>query len=87
MCAYLLALALVAIVAPLPGTVAFSGDVKVEATDRVICKHRKQTGTRFTSKICKRVSDWENYAEQSRADLKEMVDRPQVKVGGPSGCD
>ena len=85
--AYLLALTFVAIVAPLPGAVAFSRDVKDEATDRVVCKYRKQTGTRFTSKICKRVSDWEKAAEQSRADMKEMVDRPQVKVCGPSGCD
>lgn len=83
---YVLILALVASFAPAPFSMALAGDTKAEATDRVICKHRNRTGTRFTSKICKKASDWEKLAEQGRADMKEMVDRPHVPICGPNGC-
>lgn len=83
---HLLILASAAILAPQPFSPVLANDQQAATADRVVCKHRKKTGTRFTSKICKRVSDWEKSAEQSRADLKEMVDRPHVLICGPGGC-
>lgn len=55
--------------------------------DRQICKYRLQTGTRFKTKVCKTASEWEAMAEAHRNGLKEIVDRPQILVCGPKGCD
>lgn len=69
------------------GTMAFATDEVAKPGDRIICKHQKRTGTRFTSKVCKTLDQWEAIAEDSRAGLKEMADRPHVRVCGPNGCD
>lgn len=55
--------------------------------ERVVCKHRQRAGTRFKSKICKTVDQWEEMAEQGRSGIKEMADRPHVPICGPNGCD
>lgn len=57
------------------------------AGPKMICKERRKTGTRFTTKICRTAAQWEQIAEGSRASLKELVDRPQIKACGPGGCD
>ncbi len=54
---------------------------------KMICKYRLQTGTRFKTKMCKTAAEWEAVAEANRNGLKEMTDRPQIKVCGPNGCD
>lgn len=58
-----------------------------EAGERVVCKLRQRTGTRFKTKICKTLAQWEEMAEQGRSGIKEMVDRPHVPICGPNGCD
>lgn len=55
--------------------------------DRMVCKYSLQTGTRFKTKTCKTAAEWEAMAEEHRNGLKDMVDRPQIKVCGPNGCD
>lgn len=55
-------------------------DNKTDSSDRMICKYRQETGTRFRTKICRTAAQWEEMAEQSRAGLKELVDRPQIEV-------
>lgn len=59
-----------------------------QSEDRLVCKHRKKTGTRFTTKICKTAAQWDRMAEEHRAGLRDLVDRPQAKICGPqTGCD
>lgn len=70
------AVILVALCLPLP---LHAGD-KDDSADRMICKYQLQTGTRFKTKVCKTAAQWEEMAEQNRAGLKELVDRPQIEV-------
>lgn len=60
---------------------ASSAPSKAKADDdRMICKYRQETGTRFKSKTYKTAAQWEEMAEQNRAGLKELVDRPQIEI-------
>lgn len=81
----------VAMIAILP--VAISASANASATqakpdeDRMICKYRQETGTRFRSKVCKTAAQWDEMAEQHRSGAKELVDRPQILICGPqAGC-
>lgn len=47
---------------------------------KMICKYRQETGTRFKTKTCKTAAQWEEMAENNRSGLKEMVDRPQIEI-------
>lgn len=67
-------------------SIANSEGPKAVSGNKIVCKHRRQTGTRFTKKVCKTEAEWEAMAENHRAGLKELVDRPQIKVCGPNGC-
>ena len=69
------------------GKPVMAAETQAKPGERVVCKLRLRTGTRFKSKICKTVDQWEEMAEQGRSGIKEMVDRPHVTVCGPSGCD
>lgn len=81
--AYLAIGALVLGVPALPAAVA----AKAGDGDKMICKYRAQTGTRFKTKVCKTAAQWEEMAEQHRAGAKELVDGPQILVCGPqTGC-
>lgn len=51
-----------------------------DADDKVICKARKRTGTRFTTKICKTVAQWDAQAEEHRRNIAEQVNRPIVNT-------
>jgi hypothetical protein len=55
-------------------------DNKADSADRMVCKYRQETGTRFKAKVCKTTAQWEEMAEQNRAGLKEIVDRPQIEI-------
>lgn len=71
-------------------SVAYATPETDKATDvgeKIVCKHQRKTGTRFTTKVCKTAAQWEKMSEVHRAGLKEMVDRPQILSCGPSGCD
>jgi hypothetical protein len=48
--------------------------------DRMVCKYRQKTGTRFKTKICKTVDEWEALSEQSRRDANEMINRPVISI-------
>jgi hypothetical protein len=47
---------------------------------RLICKHSKKTGTRFTTKICKTAAQWDRISEESRAEANEMINRPIIST-------
>jgi hypothetical protein len=51
-----------------------------DAGEKIICKERRKTGTRFTTKTCKTAAQWEKMSEEHRASAKEMVDRPQIDI-------
>ena len=40
--------------------------------NEVVCKHRKQSTSRFTKKTCKTRKDWDELAVRSREQLEEM---------------
>ena len=50
------------------------------SADRMICKYRQETGTRFKTKMCKTAEQWDEMTEQNRAGLKDLADRPQIEV-------
>jgi hypothetical protein len=76
-----------AICAPALTVVPAAADNGSQDGDRMICKYRQQTGTRFKTKTCKTAAQWEAMAEEHRNALKQIVDLPQIKVCGPNGCD
>lgn len=53
---------------------------RAQSEDKVICKHSRQTGTRFTKKICKTALQWDRIADENRAAASEMVNRPQIST-------
>ena len=58
----------------------------VDAGQKIVCKERRKTGTRFTTKTCRTAAQWDKMAEEHRANAKEMIDRPQILKSGPNGC-
>ena len=56
-----------------------AGD-KADSAESMICKYRQETGTRFKTKTCRTAAQWEEIAEQNRAGLKDLVDRPQIEI-------
>lgn len=67
---------------PAPALV-FANSGNSEAIDdgqKIICKERRKTGTRFTSKTCRTAAQWDKMAEEHRANAKEMIDRPQIDI-------
>lgn len=77
-----IAFAVLLSVAPAANVHAFE-----KSEERMVCKYQLQTGTRFKTKVCKTAAQWEEMAEAHRKGLNELVDRPQIKVCGPNGCD
>jgi hypothetical protein len=68
------------LVATLCFQLPLSAAEKDGAADRMICKYRQETGTRFKTRVCMTAGQWEEMAEQNRAGLKELVDRPQIET-------
>ena len=66
----------VAIVAPTPGLAVgqegSSGKAKGD-DDRIVCKSKPQTGTRFRTKTCYTAAEWERIAEENRRAMKDML--------------
>jgi hypothetical protein len=50
--------------------------------DKLQCKNKPATGTRFPSKTCRTAEQWEMIAEQNRRAAGEMVDRPALNPPG-----
>jgi hypothetical protein len=73
------AIALVLSTSYAPLVHAYDGEA-AQSEDRLICKHRKMTGTRFTTKTCKTAAQWERIAEESRAAANEMINRPIINT-------
>jgi hypothetical protein len=85
----LLAVAAFALSLPMHSTsyAMSEGAEAADAGQKIICKERRKTGTRFTTRTCKTADQWDKMAEEHRASAKEMIDRPQIPTCGPNGCD
>lgn len=57
-------------------------EAKAAAEDPVVCRHSARTGTRFSTKTCKRASEWARQREAEMRAAREMIDRPVI---GPEG--
>jgi hypothetical protein len=75
-----LTLMTVALFASAPSGVAGGTFADAKPEEKEICKYRQKTGTRFKSKDCRTAKEWEEMAENNRAGLKEMTDRPQIEI-------
>ena len=65
-----------------------SPTAREKGEDRLVCKSKAKTGTRFQTKTCRTVREWDQIAEQQKRDAAEMINRPQIKACGPmTGCD
>lgn len=45
--------------------------------DRMVCRSRPATGTRFPTRTCRLQTEWDRISEQHRRDFKEIVDAPR----------
>lgn len=55
-----------------------------QATDavdgsRVTCRTRRRTGTRFTTRICHTVAEWERMSQEHQRAAGEMINRPSSR--------
>ncbi len=62
---------------PAPATTAqtASGD-----KSRMVCRREMKANSRFSTKICKTVAEWEERAETARRAFGEVQDRPVVDI-------
>jgi hypothetical protein len=57
-----------------------SPEDRAQQDEKLICKHNRQTGTRFTKKVCKTAAQWDRMAEEHRSVASEMVNRPLISI-------
>ncbi|MEQ1539445.1 MAG: hypothetical protein ABL928_11015 [Sphingorhabdus sp.] len=75
-----LTLMIAALFASAPSATVSGAFAAAESEEKQICKYRQKTGTRFKFKDCRTAKEWEEMAENNRAGLKEMTDRPQIEI-------
>lgn len=61
----------------LPAAASAKEEAAANPSDRVVCKYRPQTGTRFKTKICKSAGEWDRIAEESRRAASETINAPK----------
>ena len=56
-------------------------------SDKVVCKNKAKTGTRFPNKTCRTRAEWEKITAQNKRDASEMIDKPAIASDCQgSGC-
>ncbi len=56
--------------------------------DRLVCRRESRPNTRFTSKVCKTVAEWEARSKTAQEAFEDVRGRPMVKICSPTaGCD
>jgi hypothetical protein len=53
------------------------------ASDKLVCKLKPRTGTRFPSKTCRTTAEWDQIAEQNKRDAADMTNRPVLETRRP----
>lgn len=55
---------------------------------RMVCRRESKPNTRFTTKICKTVAEWEERSKTAQESFEDVRGRPMVKICPPvGGCD
>ena len=67
------ALALILTGAPAPAFNAGSVEASDRAGDKVVCRSKPKTGTRFRTKTCRTVAEWEAIREAARRTMSEEL--------------
>lgn len=67
--------------APQQGNLGPNANAGPNAANTMVCKYQIKTGTRFKRKTCRTRAQWDAITEASRQTIKDIVDRPQVKIG------
>ena len=52
-----------------------------EGGDRLVCKRQAKANSRFTTKVCKTVDEWDDQAETARQAFADEQQRPMVNIG------
>ena len=68
-------------IAPQQGNLGPNPNGGPNADTTIVCKYQIKTGTRFKRKTCRTPAQWDAITENSRQTVKEIVDRPQIKIG------
>ena len=53
---------------------------------KIKCVRQAPTGTRFEKRVCKTLGEWYRQGKAAQADLRQIQDRPMVKLCPPAGC-
>lgn len=48
--------------------------------EAMVCKYTIKTGTRFRDKKCRTRAEWDAITEAARQNMKDTVDRPQIRI-------
>jgi len=48
--------------------------------DKVVCKERRPTGTRFARRTCRTLEQWETMSENAKRAASETVDRRMIET-------
>lgn len=48
--------------------------------NKTVCKGSQRTGTRFASRTCRTVREWEELEEQNKRGASELINRPQIEI-------
>ena len=46
--------------------------------DKVVCKVKAKTGTRFPNKTCRTRAEWEKITAENKRTASEMIDKPII---------
>ena len=57
------------------------------AGEALVCKYTIKTGTRFRDKKCRTRAEWDAITEAARQNMKDIVDRPQIRVPGDPSAE
>lgn len=73
---------LAVLVMAFPAAAAADNSSKAAAHDgqQLVCKSQARANSRLPKKTCMTKGQWEDMAEQSKRDAKEMIDRPQIEI-------
>ena len=69
-----------------PDPLAAAKPAKEDLT-KIKCVRQAPTGTRFEKRVCKTLHEWYRQGKQAQRDLRQIQDRPMVKLCPPAGCD
>lgn len=58
-----------------------AADAPKAATDKkLVCQYMLRTGTRFKTKTCRTMTEWDKMTEENRKAASELIDRPTIST-------